>query len=68
MLPARGALDTTGLTISDSDLDVLMSVDPGAWRGEAALIGEHLDIFGGHLPGQLRDEHDALLQRLQAAG
>ncbi len=65
-LPADGALDTTGLAVSDSDLDVLMSVDPGIWRGEAALIGEHLAIFGRHLPAPLRDEHAALLERLDA--
>jgi phosphoenolpyruvate carboxykinase (GTP) len=65
-LPADGALDTTGLAVSDSDLDVLMSVDPGIWRDEAALIGEHLAIFGRHLPAQLRDEHAALLERLDA--
>ena len=66
-LPAEGALDTDGLAISKSDLEVLLSVDPGTWRDEAALTGEYLTIFGRHLPGQLREEHDALLERLDVA-
>jgi phosphoenolpyruvate carboxykinase (GTP) len=66
--PAEGALDTSGLLVTERDLEVLMAVDPGTWRGEAALIGEHLATFGRYLPDQLRDEHAALLQRLHAAG
>ena len=63
-LPARGGLDTEGLAISESDLEMLLSVDPGAWREEAALIGEYLAVFGRHLPGQLWEEHVTLLKRL----
>jgi phosphoenolpyruvate carboxykinase (GTP) len=66
-LPARGALDTEGLAVSISDLEVLLSVDPGTWREEAALIGEYFTIFGRHLPGQLWEEHHALLERLDDA-
>ena len=66
-LPAGGALDTSGLQISEADLDVLLSVDPAAWQQEAGLIGEHLATFGRRLPAQLREEHDALLERLKAA-
>ncbi len=64
-LPAAGALDTGGLEISDSDLELLMSVDPGTWQQEAGLIGEHLATFGQRLPEQLWEEHDALLERLK---
>ena len=41
-------------------LQVLLSVGP------AGLIGEHLATFGPRLPGQPREEHDALLERLKA--
>ena len=37
------------------------------WQQEADLIGEHLAGFGGRLPGQLWEEHDALRERLKAA-
>jgi phosphoenolpyruvate carboxykinase (GTP) len=66
-LPAPAALDTSGLTISDTDLELLLSVDTGTWLQEAGLIGEHLATFGQRLPVQLWEEHDALLERLKAA-
>jgi phosphoenolpyruvate carboxykinase (GTP) len=66
-LPADGAFDTSGLQISEADLEVLLSVNPATWQHEAELIGEHLATFGRHLPEQLWEEHDALLERLKAA-
>jgi phosphoenolpyruvate carboxykinase (GTP) len=66
-LPARGALDTSGMTIAQADLAVLLSVDPATWQQEADLIGEHLATFGRRLPGPLWEEHDALRERLKAA-
>ena len=66
-LPAKDALDTSGLDISQADLELLLSVDPGIWQQEAGLIADHLATFGQRLPEQLWEEHDALLQRLKAA-
>ena len=66
-LPADGALDTTGLQISQADREVLLSVDPATWQQEADLIAEHLAGFGRRLPEQLWEEHDALEGRLKAA-
>jgi phosphoenolpyruvate carboxykinase (GTP) len=64
VVPARGALDTSGLDIPDADLDVLLSVDPETWRQEAALIPEHFERFGDHLPKELWAEYETLLARL----
>jgi len=66
-LPADGALDTSGLPISQADLEVLLSVDLAIWQQEAELIGEHLAGFGRRLPAQLWEEHDELLARLKIA-
>jgi phosphoenolpyruvate carboxykinase (GTP) len=66
-LPADGALDTAGLDISDADLKLLMSVDTSTWQDEADQTREYFTIFGSHLPGQLWDEHEALLERLKSA-
>jgi phosphoenolpyruvate carboxykinase (GTP) len=66
-LPAKDALDTGGLAISEADLELLLSVDIGTWQQEAALIAEHLAGFGRRLPVQLWEEHDALLERLKTA-
>ncbi|WP_327369536.1 phosphoenolpyruvate carboxykinase (GTP) [Streptomyces sp. NBC_01217] len=64
VLPAKGALDTEGLDLSDSDLDFLLNVDKEVWREEAGLIPEHLNAFGDHAPKELWDEYRALVQRL----
>jgi phosphoenolpyruvate carboxykinase (GTP) len=63
-LPAPGALDTDGLDIAESDLDVLLSVDADAWGREAALIPEYFHTFDGHLPGELWDMYRDLVDRL----
>ncbi|WP_037870142.1 phosphoenolpyruvate carboxykinase (GTP) [Streptomyces sp. SPB074] len=64
VLPAKGALDTEGLGLSDSDLDFLLTVDKDVWREEAALVPEHLNTFGHHTPKELWDEYRALVRRL----
>ncbi|WP_314411035.1 phosphoenolpyruvate carboxykinase (GTP) [Streptomyces sp. DSM 40484] len=64
VLPAKGALDTEGLELSESDLDFLLTVDKEVWREEAALVPEHLNTFGEHTPVELWDEYRALVKRL----
>jgi phosphoenolpyruvate carboxykinase (GTP) len=66
-LPAAGALDTSGLAISESDLELLLSVDTDTWQDEAGLTRDYFATFGSHLPDQLWEEHEALLERLKAA-
>jgi phosphoenolpyruvate carboxykinase (GTP) len=66
-LPAPGALDIAGLEVSDHDLEILLTIDPGNWQQEADLTREHFATFGARLPGQLQEELDALLERLEAA-
>ncbi|MBK3566158.1 phosphoenolpyruvate carboxykinase (GTP) [Streptomyces sp. MBT62] len=64
VLPAKGALDTKGLDLSEADLDFLLTVDKDVWREEAALVPDHLNTFGDHTPKELWDEYRALVQRL----
>ncbi len=66
-LPAAGALDTDGLTVSESDLELLLSVDTGTWQEEAELTRDYFTTLGSHLPEQLWEEHEALLERLKTA-
>ncbi|GAA1570931.1 phosphoenolpyruvate carboxykinase (GTP) [Actinomadura kijaniata] len=63
-LPTRAALDTDGLDISERDLETLLSVDTEVWKEEAALVPEHFETFGDHLPKELWDEYNALVNRL----
>ncbi|MEU8400546.1 phosphoenolpyruvate carboxykinase (GTP) [Nonomuraea sp. NPDC048892] len=59
-----GDLDTEGLDLPEDDLRTLLSVDREVWREEAALIPAHFETFGSHLPKELWDEYNALLDRL----
>jgi len=66
-LPTRASLDTTGLVISDQDLELLLSVDTEVWTEEASLIPPAYEKFGDRLPRELWDEHAALVGRLKGA-
>ncbi|MFJ2028856.1 phosphoenolpyruvate carboxykinase (GTP) [Streptosporangium sp. NPDC087985] len=62
LLPAE--LDTEGLDISAEDLRTLLSVDREVWKEEASLIPAFFETFGDHLPKELWDEYNALVERL----
>jgi phosphoenolpyruvate carboxykinase (GTP) len=48
------------------ELAALLEVDSGEWKAELPLIQEHFATFGDRLPQTLRDELDALEQRLES--
>jgi phosphoenolpyruvate carboxykinase (GTP) len=66
-LPAKGAIDTEGLEVSDEDMAELLRVDAEEWRAEVPLIAEYYDKFGERLPRALRAELEALEERLDAS-
>lgn len=66
VLPTKDALDLKGLDLSESELELLLSVDREIWKQEAALVPEHLEKFGTHTPQALWDEYNALVARLDA--
>jgi len=63
-VPAPGAIDLSGLDVSDHDMAELLRVDVEAWLDEVQSIKKHYDQFGDRLPQGLRDELNALEQRL----
>ena len=63
-LPAPGSLDLDGLDISWADLDLLLTVDTGAWKLEAEHIPEFFRTFHRHLPARLWELHQDLTARL----
>ena len=65
-LPTAESLDVDGLTLSQQQIHLLLSVDRSVWKEEASLIPDFYDKFGDRLPKALRDEHEALIQRLDA--
>jgi phosphoenolpyruvate carboxykinase (GTP) len=66
-VPTKGALDVSGLSLSEDTLDTLLGVDLEIWEEEASLIPAHYEKFGARLPQKLWDEYAALVGRLGAA-
>jgi phosphoenolpyruvate carboxykinase (GTP) len=66
LTPTKDSLDLSGLDLTDDQLDVLLTVDKSVWKEEAALIPADYEKFGDHLPKELVDEHEALVQRLES--
>ncbi|RZS37725.1 phosphoenolpyruvate carboxykinase (GTP) [Herbihabitans rhizosphaerae] len=63
-VPTIDDLDTEGLDASREDLEASLNVDLDEWRAEIPLIEEWFDKIGDSLPSSLRDELEALKQRL----
>ena len=64
-LPASGAIDTTGLDVTDAQMEELLNVDVEEWLNEIESIREHYARFEETLPQALSDELAALEARLR---
>ena len=64
LVPADGALDTTGLGMSDERIAESTQVDDDEWKTEVGMIEEHFDTFGDRLPQAMRTQLVALTERL----
>ena len=64
LVPAKDAIDTEGLDVSDDDLAQLLRVDPEEWRSELPTMQQHFAQFGERLPEQLRSQLESLEERL----
>ncbi|MEJ2614670.1 MAG: phosphoenolpyruvate carboxykinase (GTP), partial [Ignavibacteriaceae bacterium] len=63
-LPDKGAIDTSGLDISENDIDMLFSIQKDKWKTEVTDIEEYFKIFSDRLPSGLREELNNLEDRL----
>ncbi|MFN8045789.1 MAG: phosphoenolpyruvate carboxykinase (GTP) [Dermatophilaceae bacterium] len=66
IVPAPGALDVSGLDMSEEDVAKALKVDAAEWATELALIEEWLGKFGENLPTQMQDELATLKANLDA--
>ena len=64
-LPAPGAIDTSGLDVTDEQMAELLNVDVEEWLNEIESIREHYARFEETLPEALSDELAALEARLR---
>jgi phosphoenolpyruvate carboxykinase (GTP) len=60
----EGGIDTTGLDVTDADMQELLTVDVDGWKRQLPQLNEHYARFGDKLPSRLRQELDGLEQRL----
>jgi phosphoenolpyruvate carboxykinase (GTP) len=65
LLPTVGGIDTDGLTVTDDDLQTLLTVDTRGWREAIPQIREHYSMFDGKMPAQLSMALDALEESLR---
>lgn len=66
-VPTQASLDISGLTLTDRQMSLLLTVDPAIWTQEAELIPAFYERFGSHLPAELWDEYRSLVARLETA-
>ena len=64
-LPTVDALDLTGLDVSDSDMQTLLSVDAEGWKAAIPQIREFYATFGEKLPANLHIAVDNLEAKLR---
>ena len=65
-LPNEESLDVEGLGLSRDQIHLLLSVDRSVWKEEASLIPSFYERFADRMPKALWDEHEALIERLEA--
>ena len=65
IVPTPDALTLDGLDVSRATMEELLRVDPAEWTKEHADIGKFFQEFGDRLPGEIRDEHARLGERLR---
>jgi phosphoenolpyruvate carboxykinase (GTP) len=64
LVPAKGAIETEGLAVSDDQMEELLTVDPKELAGSLPAIHEHFAQFGERLPQELREQLEGLEERL----
>jgi len=63
-VPIKEDIDTSGLDITDENLNALFAIDPDQWLAEMNEIKEYFNEFGERLPKQLLNEHAKVVDSL----
>ncbi|MBI4613557.1 MAG: phosphoenolpyruvate carboxykinase (GTP), partial [Planctomycetes bacterium] len=65
-VPAAGAINRTGSTLTDGALAELLRVDLPEWAEAVQAQHEYFATYGDRLPAGIREEHEALARRVGA--
>lgn len=63
-VPHAANLDLDGLDVNPADVDEALTVNVEEWRKEIPMIEEWFEFVGDKLPSGIRDEFEALKERL----
>jgi phosphoenolpyruvate carboxykinase (GTP) len=63
-MPFKEDIDTSGLDITDENMNALLAIDPDQWLTEMNAIREYFNEFGERLPNQLLNEHAKVVDAL----
>ncbi len=66
-IPTKESLDMTGLELQEEVLDELLQVDAKDWMAETNDVEKFFDSLGPRVPWELRNELEALRNRLAEA-
>ncbi len=67
VVPTAEDLDLAGLDVTADDVAAALVVKPSEWRDELPLIEEWFEFVGDKLPTGVKDEFEALKERLAQA-
>ncbi len=59
-MPTAKSLDVQGLNLAPGALDLLLKVDPVAWKKEAQELLNYFTLFGASLPQEIKQETENL--------
>ena len=65
-IPKEGALDLSGIQISQETVKALFTIDKEEWLQETAGMRTYLSKFGDRLPQKIKDQVDMLENRLKS--
>jgi phosphoenolpyruvate carboxykinase (GTP) len=66
-VPGLYAIDRTDAGLTDTEMARLLKVDPAEWVEAVTAQGDFLAQFGERMPKEIREEHEALVQRIEDA-
>jgi len=65
-IPKKGALDTSGLKVSENDVNELFRVEKSEWSSDIKSLNNYFATFGNRLPSQISHELKELENRVNA--
>jgi phosphoenolpyruvate carboxykinase (GTP) len=65
-MPTKDAIDVEGLNVSDADMEELLKINKDEWLAEIESIKEHYANYGEKLPAEMKNQLEALENRINS--